>query len=281
VHQTFEQIMKHVASSASLIVHSFGWIYLLLLLSINVEAWQPTHSQLPTCHRGTQGRLFLDTADSKVWDELMPLGIFHGITCNPTLLERAKQPCTVSNLHYLAKTAFSFSSLAGQPCCHEFMCQAWGSTAQEMFDIGMQLSQPDRDRIVIKVPVTTMGTQAAAMLIQANVRVCLTACYSSRQAIVAAGVGAEYLAPYLGRMNDNGKDGLQECQAMEEIVRGMGSSTRILVASIRSVDSMAQLMQSHKMDTFTFNPDVARELFSEPLTLTAAEEFEEAARRNQ
>ena len=113
---------------------------------------------------------------------------------------------------------------------------------------------------------------------------CLTACYNSHQAIVAAGLGAEYLAPYLGRMNDSGRDGSLECQRMEEIVRGMKSSTRILVASIRDVEAMASLMRGGRdgqstMDTFTFNPDVARALFEEPLTEQAAEDFEAAALR--
>lgn len=245
----------------------------------------PPNALSPTCHRGSN-RLFLDTADTAVWEELLPLGMFHGITTNPTLLERANQPCTVANIHALAQRAFSItaSTAEGASVCHEFMCQAWGSNAQEMYNIGMQLSQPDRQRIVIKVPVTMEGTKAATLLIRAGVRVCLTACYNAHQAIVAAGMGAEYLAPYLGRMSDSGKDGSLECQRMEEIVRGMKSSTRILVASIRDVESMAFLMRGGgggmlTMDTFTFNPDVARALFQEPLTDQAAEDFEAAALR--
>ena len=80
-------------------------------------------------------------------------------------------------------------------------------------------------------------------------------------------------------MTDSGKDGMEECKRMQNIVNGMGSSTRILVASIRDVTSMGDLMCDGRMDTFTFNPDVARGLFSEKLTDTAAADFEEAAKR--
>ncbi len=222
-------------------------------------------------HRGTN-RLFLDTAVEAEWEELIPTGIFHGITTNPTLLERANHKCTIPDIQALATRALN---LVG---CDEFMCQAWGSTASEMYEVGMSLSEIDRKRVVIKVPVTMEGTKAARKLIDSGVRVCLTACYSSNQAIVAAGLGAEYLAPYLGRMTDGGKDGFTECQTMQLIANGMGSSTRILVASIRDVQSMADLM-SNGMDTFTFNPDVARELFSESLTDAAAIDFEAAAKR--
>jgi transaldolase len=136
----------------------------------------------------------------------------------------------------------------------------------------------DRERVVIKVPVDKTGTQAAGALVASGVRVCLTACYDRKQALVAASCGAEYLAPYLGRMTDAGKDGLEECVKMQRIVDGLGSDTRILVASIRDVQSMTELAQAG-LDTFTFSPDVARMLFDEPLTQKAAEDFEQAASR--
>ena len=79
------------------------------------------------------------------------------------------------------------------------MCQTWGSTAQQMYDNGMALSDLDRDRIVIKVPVTKMGCEAATLLSKAGVRICLTACYDSKQALIAGSMGVEYIAPYLGR----------------------------------------------------------------------------------
>ena len=229
----------------------------------------PTTGFSPELRGG--GRLFLDTADTGEWDELLPTGIFHGVTTNPTLLERAGQPCTIDNLHKMSSKALQMTD--------EFMCQAWGPTAQDMFDCGMALSQPARDRIVIKVPVTKEGVTAASLLIRAGVRVCLTACYHHKQAIVAASVGAEYLAPYLGRMSDAGMDGGDECAKMQEIADGMDSDLRILVASIRDVESMTDLAQEG-METFTFAPGIARELFQEPLTAKAAAAFEEAASNN-
>ena len=231
-------------------------------------------------NRGTN-RLFLDTAVETEWESLLPLGIFHGITTNPTLLERAGHECTIPAVQALAKRALTMGGMHG---CDEFMCQAWGASSQDMYEVGMALSEIDREKVVIKVPVTMEGTKAAAKLIRSGVRVCLTACYSSDQAIVAAGLGAEYLAPYLGRMNDAGKSGMDECRRMQDVVDGMGSLTRILVASIRDVKSMGDLMmmghgKRNGMDTFTFNPDIAREMFTEPLTISAAQDFEDAAKR--
>jgi transaldolase len=174
-------------------------------------------------------------------------------------------------LHKLAAKALQFTD--------EFMCQAWGGTAKELYDCGMALSQPDRDRIVIKVPVTATGVEAAALLIKANCRICLTASYNHKQALIAANVGAEYIAPYLGRMDDSGKDGSAECIKMQAVIQGLQSDTRVLVASIRDCQTLVDLAVEG-METFTFSPSVARELFVEPMTKEAAGEFEAAAARN-
>jgi transaldolase len=242
-------------------------------------------------------RLFLDTADTSAWSELLPTGIFHGVTCNPTLLERAGHACTVESLHQLAARALrggaapppayggaaataAAAAVAPPPTdyawCDEFMCQAWGATAEELVSSGLALSGFDRTRVVVKVPVTAQGAQAAQVLVGEGVRVCLTACYSAQQAIIAAGIGAEYLAPYCGRMDDEGLDGKAECRKMQSVVRGCHSATRILVASIRNVETLTDLAAAG-METFTISPDVARVLFQVDLTDQAALEFEQAA----
>jgi transaldolase len=254
-------------------------LFLILLIFCNVplnQCFSPTNNN--NTSKGPN-RLFLDTAIESEWQSLMPLGFFHGITTNPTLLERAGHQCSIQSIHNLAINALSI------PFCNEFMCQSWGQSSKDMYNNGMALSEIDRQRIVIKVPVTSEGTKAAAKLIHSGVRVCLTACYSSNQAMIAAGLGAEYIAPYLGRMTDNDKNGMDECRRMQQIVTGMKSNTRILVASIRDVNSMTDLMATTingnnlGMDTFTFSPDVARQLFVDPLTEQAATDFEAAAIR--
>lgn len=213
-------------------------------------------------------RFFLDTADTKEWEDLLPRGLFHGVTTNPTLLERANEPCTVANLRQLASKALSRTE--------EFMCQTWGTTTHEMCKNGRTLAEMDPARVVVKCPLTVQGVEAAALLADSGVRICLTACYNSKQALIAGSMGTEYIAPYLGRMTDHGKDGFEQCKEMKRIVDGLGSGTRILVASIRDANTIAALAKEG-LNTFTFSPAVARELFDEPLTDAAAEEFQKAA----
>lgn len=227
-------------------------------------------------------RLFLDSADPNVWNEILPTGMFYGITTNPTLLERSNQPCTVANLQRLANLALRPPTPDGF-AVEEFMCQAWGETVEELYTVGMQLTDDqrvvDQDRIVVKVPVTFYGTQAAAKLIRAGRRVCLTACYDPSQVLIAANLGADYLAPYVGRMDDTGRNGAAEVSAMLEVVDGLQADTRILVASVRDVLVWKELA-AEGCDTFTVAPEVVAQLFREPLTDEAAAVFQAAAWRN-
>lgn len=215
-------------------------------------------------------RFFLDTADTAEWEALLPLGIFHGVTTNPITLDNAGHPCDVFEIHELAMRALDQTN--------EFICQTWGATAEEMYKNGMDLSGPNRRDIVVAVPVTPAGTEAAAALVQSDVRVCLTATYAARQALIAAGVGADYSCTFLSSLDQAGKDGKKECLKMRDMVENMGSDTRVMVASLRDVDSLCDLAEAG-VDTFALSPDIARKLFGEPMTDQAAADFEAAAKR--
>ena len=104
--------------------------------------------------------------------------------------------CSVESVQKLAEEALRYTD--------EFMCQSWGKDAESLFSNGMALA--NSEKVVVKVPATVEGIKAAKKLMEEGKRVCLTACYSAKQALIATGLGVEYVAPYLGRMNDNRKD---------------------------------------------------------------------------
>lgn len=108
-------------------------------------------------------------------------------------------------------------------------------------------------------------------------RVTLTAVYAPHQVATAVALGAEYAAPYLGRMTDAGRDGLQSVGAMQDMIMSSGSAMRLLVASVRSVDEVAALMREG-CDTFTLPPRIFDAMFADELTAEAAAAFEDAAR---
>ncbi len=213
-------------------------------------------------------RFLLDSADHAAWAEWLPLGCFHGVTTNPVLLQAAGVPCTVSSLASLARQAIDLG--AG-----EVHTQTWGRTRDLYVEHGRALAAID-PKIVVKVPTTIEGAAAAATLRREGVRLTMTAVYTAAQALVASALGAEYAAPYLGRMNDAGHDGFGEIATMARTARAQGSSMRILVASLRDPGDVVRLA-AEGLDTFTFAPKLVAGFFADRDAAQAVEAFETAA----
>ena len=101
----------------------------------------------------------------------------------------------------------------------------------------------------------------------------MTACYTAHQVFTSSGIGAEYVAPYLGRMLDNDIDGISEIVKMQQVVSGLKSKTRVFAASIRNTSQLVELATAG-VHTFTFSPSVCDGLLSHPLTSAAVAEFD-------
>lgn len=213
-------------------------------------------------------RFFLDTADIEAWRKWLPSGMFYGVTTNPLLLQRAHVPCTIAELSRLAHSAFSLGIA-------EIQMQTWGADKDQMIANALKIAAMDH-RIVVKVPATHVGTEVAAQLIADQIRVTLTGVYAVHQALTAAAIGADYAAPYLGRINDLGGNGRQDLVAMQQSIKNTGKTVRLLTASIRSIDDITYLT-GHGLDTFTFSEKIAEQWFDVPATDQAAAEFEVAA----
>lgn len=218
-------------------------------------------------------RLFLDSADQEAWASLWPLGLFQGITTNPTLLRRAGLPCSRDGLLDVVRAAQALD-------CPELHLQAWGTTEADLLACGQDLLAMDPERVVVKLPMTEPGLRAATCLIRAGERVTLTACYSIPQVLASATLGASYVAPYLGRISDDGRDGCGEVITMGRCLRALKASTRLLVASLRSLAELTRLA-AEGVDTFTLSPPLAQQLWSHSASEAAAAQFEQDARASR
>ena len=215
-------------------------------------------------------RLFLDSADPKAWQQWLPSGLFHGVTTNPTLLRRAAQPCSLDNLAALSRMALAHGIA-------ELQLQAWGGTEAEMLRCGQALAALAPGHIAVKLPVTQQGAAVARELIGAGVAVTFTACYEPHQVLIAAALGVQYIAPYLGRIQDQGRDGVAEVVTMQRCLAGLGSNVRLLVASLRQPSELSRLA-AEGLNTFTISPALAAELFGSEATAAASVQFESDAR---
>lgn len=211
-------------------------------------------------------RFYLDSADAAETSALLGSGLVAGLTTNPTLLQRAG--VRNDGIPDLVRSAREAGA-------RTVFVQSWGVDAAELEDRGRWLRSLGDD-VVVKVPVTDAGLRATARLAGDGIPVLVTAVYGAAQVLPVLASGARYVAPYLGRMNDAGLDGVAEVARMQRVIDAGGSDLRVLVASLRQVSDLLDLAEQGVSD-FTFAPAMWPRLAADPLTSAAVEVFEQAS----
>jgi transaldolase len=210
--------------------------------------------------------LYVDSADRAAVESLLASGMFRGVTTNPLILQRGG--LTAADLPML----YDWATSAG---AHEVFMQGWGTDALELrrrCDAILSIGE----RVIVKVAATRIGIPVAAALVRDGARVLLTAVYDERQVLVASAIGAHWIAPYVGRMTDAGLDGIGAVLRMQRVLDHEAGVTRIVAASLRSLDDAFRLVEGGVAD-LTLGAELADGLLSHPLTDLADAGFEEAA----
>ena len=205
---------------------------------------------------------YIDSADHSLIEELWVTGVFQGVTTNPTILYRAGLD------HSDLPDLYAWLMELG---VETFYAQVIGTSTEAMLTSAESLRS--LGPIVVKVPATFNGVKAARILVQDGARVLLTAVYHPVQALLARDLGVHGVAPYVGRMTDAGRPGLEAVLGMQQAIGA--EPTRILAASLRSPDDIASLAAAGIPD-FTVGEAVARTMLDDDLTVRAVEEFESA-----
>jgi transaldolase len=209
--------------------------------------------------------LYLDSADLAELRTCLPHPVVHGVTTNPTLLKRAG--VARGEVPGLLRRCLDLGA-------RQVQAQVYSSEVDGMLeDARALLPQFDRGQLVIKIPATRQGFDAGARLIAEGVPVTWTAVYAPEQAHFAAQLGGAYAAPYLGRLEDAGVDGLGLIAQMQSLVALRPSPrTRLLVASIRSREAYLSLL-ALGVGAITIPPRLFAELLDHPATLAAERGF--------
>ncbi len=208
--------------------------------------------------------LYVDSADREAAGPLLSTGLFAGVTTNPTLLARAG--LTQADLPDVRAWAVGEGA-------RTLFAQTRGTTVEAIVSNGRELAALGDD-VVVKVPATRAGLTAARLLGDAGTPVLITAVHHPAQGLAARAAGARFIAPYVGRMTDQGRDGVAAAIAVHQVLAGSG--VRVLVASLRSLDDVATLAAAGVPD-FALNPALAGALLADELTDAAAADFEAVA----
>ena len=212
-------------------------------------------------------RIFVDSSDPTHWQRYQRAGWLYGATTNPLILKQDGRSCSLKTYKELVNAAKAVG-------LNELQIQATGLSAAELIQSGTEIAAL-WENIVVKVPLTKQGMEAAHTLIEEDVRITLTAAYAAHQMIAAIALGADYIAPYYGRLLEADKDADQILQNMLNMQLDNLNSPRILVASIRSIEQLEKLAACGH-DTFTLSPELAEQLAIDAMSDKAAEDFEKA-----
>jgi len=197
-------------------------------------------------------KFFVDSADIKQIEDLMPTGLVDGVTTNPSLIAK--------NGDDMAKTIKDICALVPGPVSAEVTATDY----DKMLEEGQYLASLAKN-VTIKVPLTINGLKTCKALRAQGTQVNVTLCFSATQALLAAKAGASFISPFVGRLDDIGEKGMDLIEDIVVIYENYGFETEVLVASVRSKQHVidAAIIGAH---VATLPPKVIYELYEHPLT---------------
>jgi transaldolase len=204
-------------------------------------------------------KIFIDSGNLREIESLVPLGIIDGITTNPSLLAKES-----GDPRELIK---QICRLVGGPVSAEVVA----TDAAGMIAEGRDLARID-EHVVVKIPFTREGVKAVKALSDEGIRINVTLIFSATQALFAAKVGASYVSPFVGRLDDISSDGMALIRQLVDVFANYDYPTEILVASVRHP---MHIVEAARMgaDICTCPAAVIESCFKHPLTDIGLEKF--------
>lgn len=204
-------------------------------------------------------RFFIDSADVKEIRAAHEMGCVDGVTTNPSLLAKAGRP--------MKEAILEICSIVDGPISAECVTLS----APDLIKEGKELASWHKN-IVVKVPMGVEGMKAVKALTAEGIKTNVTLVFSPNQALLCAKAGASYVSPFVGRLDDQGQNGMEMVKQIVDIYRNYGFKTQVLVASVRNpihvLDSA--LMGAH---VATLPLSVIQQLAQHPLTDAGIKKF--------
>ena len=196
--------------------------------------------------------LFIDTAEIEEIKSLNITGLIDGVTTNPSLIAKSGRN--------IVETIAEICSEVSGPVSAEVTATDFDTMIKE----GRKLSAI-AENVAIKVPLTFDGLRACKVFSEDGIMVNVTLCFSAAQAILAAKSGASFISPFIGRLDDIGSDGMSLISEITEIYEIHGFETKVLAASIRSVQDIINVAKLCA-DVATIPPKFLKAMYNHPLT---------------
>ena len=199
-------------------------------------------------------KLFLDSAIIKDINSRLDSGVISGVTTNPTLIKKSgREPDDV------------YADLIQDLGVQDLSIEVDGKYADNLIENGIKYGKLWVDQATIKLPCTPEGIKACKMLNFMGIRTNMTLVFSVSQAILCALAGATYVSPFVGRLDDNGHDGIGLIREIAKVFCHNRTDTKILAASIRDAATVGKAFQAGA-HICTIPPKVFDDMYKHVLT---------------
>lgn len=205
----------------------------------------------------------LDTADVQEIKNLNELLTVAGVTTNPTIITKSGKD--------FQTTVKEIIEVLDEE--QTFFIQAISATCEKIVEEAKYIDSLRKKNIYVKIPVTHEGLKAIKECKKLGIGVLATAIYTADQAFMAAMNGADYLAPYVNRMENYG-DGIKEVKDLIEMLRVNGLNSKVVAASFKNKKQVHELIVAG-IQAVTVPVDVAYAMINHPGTEIAVGEFTE------
>ncbi len=208
-------------------------------------------------------KFFIDTANLKQIQEAHDLGILDGVTTNPSLM--AKEG--IKGEENIMKHYVTICEMVGKNVSAEVISTDFDGIVKEAKKLTTL-----HPAIVVKVPMIKDGIKALKWCSDNNIKTNCTLVFSAGQAILAAKAGANFVSPFIGRIDDGNWDGVQLIEQIVHIYGNYGYKTEVLAASIRNPLHIVKCAEAGA-DVCTCPLDSIMGLLKHPLTDIGLEKF--------
>ena len=199
-------------------------------------------------------KLFLDTAIIKEIDSRLDSGVISGVTTNPTLIKKSgKDPDDI------------YADLIRDIGVKDLSIEVNGQFADQLIENGIKYGKLFPHEATIKLPCTPEGIKACKTLSFMGIRTNVTLVFSVSQAILAALAGASYVSPFVGRLDDNGHNGIGLIEQIAKVFCHNRTDCKILAASIRDASTVARAFAAGA-HICTIPPKVFDDMYKHVLT---------------
>jgi transaldolase len=204
-------------------------------------------------------KFFVDTADVAEIRELNDTGLVDGVTTNPSLIMKSGRD--------IIEVTKEICGIVKGPVSAEVTATDYEGMMKEA-----KVLAKIAKNICIKLPLTMDGLKACKALTDKGHQTNVTLCFSANQALLAAKAGATYVSPFIGRLDDQGLDGMELIEEIRTIFDNYDFKTQILAASIRTVNHVKEAALIGA-DVVTAPPSTLKALVKHPLTDKGLSDF--------